>query len=114
MVTISQLVCIYRIGSRGRTRAGSILLFTSPVQVETIEFALQYSAALARGYTATTGSDNFTVAIPKSKFVFGYPAQPQACSSGYIDPAAVTAMVRNPKPRSSIPPLTHTSPHAYS
>jgi hypothetical protein len=63
------------------------------LQVETIEFALQYSASLAQGYTATTGTENFAVAIPRSKFVFGYPAQPQASTTGFIDPTAVTAMV---------------------
>lgn len=62
--------------------------------VETIAYAKTYAGEIAAGFTLTgTGGATYAVNLPMKGFFLGYPASPSGAGSGFIDPAAVVAMV---------------------
>lgn len=71
-----------------------VQMYNTWAQVETVAYAEQYAAKLMTGYSAQGDGLNFPVQVPGAKLVLGYPASPSGASSGFIEPAAVVAMVR--------------------
>eukprot|EP01059_Diplonema_ambulator_P030779 TRINITY_DN5402_c0_g1_i1.p1 TRINITY_DN5402_c0_g1~~TRINITY_DN5402_c0_g1_i1.p1 ORF type:complete len:323 (+),score=47.42 TRINITY_DN5402_c0_g1_i1:50-970(+) len=72
-------------------------MYNSWSQVETLDYAKNYTAMLLQGYAIP--SANVTVPpIPPQKLALGYPASPSGAGSGYLPPCDVAAMVRDMHP----------------
>lgn len=65
-------------------------MYNSWAQAETVAYAQGYGAALIAGYEVRSAQgQGFTVKIPGSKMMLGYPAAAGAAGSGYLPPSQV-------------------------